>query len=222
MYIQCCTPIFTGRTKTQLSAQPHLMTSNQLAQTEMDTFERKTFDVTKDLNKLELREFINEGRTRKVYKTNFDGIVIGLVHGETLKKGELKAVNDPAGLTIAKNDGDTIRVMKHIKGKPLYGQGWSVYKHVPKNKYMTTFHRITGLPDETFKEYIRNFVRIKENGYDVDTTNPNNFLLDRHHIGIVDLDKAKKPYERPYKLSVADFDALINRHDIKYILDGTI
>ena len=218
MNIQCCTPFFTGRT--QKITQSPVRKNQSLKSTGKDTFERTTFDVTKDLNKIELREFINEGRTRKVYKTNFDGIVAGLIHGGTLRKDTLKAFDDPTGLIIAKNDYDTIRIMRHIKGTPLYGYGWNVGKAVSKDKYMETFHKITALPDESFVEYIKNFIKIKENGYTIDTINPNNFLLYKNHIGMVDLDKMEKfDSAKPYKLEFKDFDALVNRHDIKQVLE---
>lgn len=187
-----------------------------------DTFVRTTFDINKDLGKVRLKEKINEGSSAEVYSTNFEGYIIRLIKNTKFKPKALRVVNDPNGLTIAADNSDTMRLMKRVEGEPLYGKGWDMCETIPKEEYMTQFETIRQLPDDTFKEYIQNIIKIRENGYDIDYVNPNNYLLHNNHIGIVDLemnslDSNGSPIKDVY-FSIHDFNPLINRPQLIRII----
>ena len=180
-----------------------------------DTFIRTTFNIDKDLKKVQLKERINFGRHADVYSTNFDGYVVRLIYGTKFNAKLLKKVNDPNGLVLAADSKNNIQLMKFVKGEPLYGNRWIGDNPISKKKYFREFKKIINLPDETFAEYIRNIMQIRENGYNIDNINPNNFLLDGEHIGVVDLEAYSNP--RPY-LSLDDFDPLVNKNRLTRIM----
>jgi len=212
MNIQACSPVFTGNIipKTQTVQRQNIL-SRLLG---VDTFVRTTFDIKKDLKDIRLKEKINEGRSREVYTTNFDGIVVGLAHGMKFKPKELKECDDPNGLILAKDDSGYVCLMKYIQGEPLYGKDWKVFCIKGKTHYMDNFDMILNLPDETFAEYIRNVIKIRKSGYNIDTINPNNYILKDNHIGIVDLEKCDiNPI-----ITLNDFDPFINNAHLLKVL----
>lgn len=212
MNIQIYSTAFAGVITPKIQAPT---CKNVLPQTPVtDVFERTTFDLTKDLKKIKLAEKINSGVNADVYKTNFDGYVVRLLRGNEFKPNELKIMDDPNGLIVAANDSDTMRLMKFVKGEPLYGGGWKVLPSISKEDYMKYFNMISNLPDETFAEYIQNIIKIRNNGYNIDIFNPNNYLLHNNHIGIVDLEKQKVHY----KLALEDFNPLIDEVHLLNVL----
>lgn len=182
----------------------------------LDTFTRTTLDINKDLWKIRLGDKINGGCSAEVYKTNFDGYVIRLKRGKKFDPEKLKPLEDPNGLIVAADDDDFIRLMKFVKGNPLYGKDWKLFSYETKEEYLKEFHKIAQLPDETFAQYIRDVLKIRENGYDIDIINPNNYLLDGNHIGIVDL---KKDNVVMPDIDVWDFDPLVNKSHLLAILN---
>ena len=70
------------------------------------------------------------------------------------------------------------------------------------------------MPDESFAEYIRNVIKIRKNGYDIDEVNPNNLLLDGKHLNIIDLERR----ETEPIIKIEDFNAFINYHHMFGIL----
>ena len=219
MDIQTITPVnFTCRaTLRQLRPKLNIKNWFQKAPIESDSFVHTTFNPDKDLNKIKLGEKLNSGRSAVVYKTNFDGYVIRLLRGanfnQYLKK--LKIVDDPNGLIIAADSYDIMQLMKYVKGEPLYGEGWGILGKVPLEQYREHFNRIQKLPDSTFAEYMREVVRIRKNGYDTDSINPNNFLLDGTHIGIVDLEKSSNIVP---ELNYNDLDPFVNTYHLRRLL----
>lgn len=183
--------------------------------TTSNTFTRTTFNIDKDLKKIRLREKINEGRHAEVYSTNYDGYVVRLLKGKALRPHTLIRSEDPNGLILAEDQNHEIKLMKFIKGEPLYGKGWDIQNAISKTQYMREFERIQSLPDETFAQYIREVIKIRQNGYNIDDVNPNNFLLEGQSIGIVDLDDM--PDIRP-NIYLQDFDPLVNRYHLLKIL----
>ncbi len=175
-----------------------------------DTFTRTTFDINNDLKKVRLRKKINEGRSAEVFSTNFNGYVLRILRGIKFKPKTLTPFDDPNGLTVAADKLNTTQLMKFIEGEPLFGKDWYHSRTMSKKAYMKEFEKIRNLPDETFAEYMRDIVRIRKNGYDIDDINPNNFLLDGKRIRIVDLEKK----DRTPKIYLTDFDPLVNRHQL--------
>ena len=212
MKIQACSLIFTGNTipKTKLVSRDYIL-AKLLG---IDTFVRTTFDIKNDLKNIRLKEKINEGRSREVFKTNFDGIVVGLAHGAKFRPKELKEFDDPNGLILAKDGSGSTCLMKHIKGEPLYGKDWKLPCIKGKTHYLDNLDMILNLPDETFAEYIRKVIKIRKTGYNIDTVNPNNFILNDNHIEIVDLEKSSV---RPV-IKLGDFDPFIDNTHILRVL----
>ena len=180
-----------------------------------DVFVKSKTDVLKNIKNIKLKEKINSGNEAEVYKTNFDGYVVRLTRGVKFSSKKLSAVDDPNGLVIASDQYGHIQLMKYIKGEPLYGNGWSVHEAISLNKYKEEFNKIQSLPDETFAEYMREIINIRKNGYDTDPVNPNNFLLNGKHIGIVDLEKS--PNIEP-ELNFNDIDPLVNTYQLRRLL----
>lgn len=180
-----------------------------------DTFIRTTFNIDKDLKKVQLKERINFGRHADVYSTNFDGYVVRLIYGTKFNAKLLKKVNDPNGLVLAADSKNNIQLMKFVKGEPLYGNHWIGDNPISKKQYFKEFKKIKNLPDRTFAEYIRDIIEIRNNGYDIDDFNPNNFLLDGEHIGIVDL--AKDSSIRPH-IKLDDFNPFVDKNRLTGIM----
>lgn len=180
-----------------------------------DTFTRTNFDINNDLKKVRLKEKINEGRTSEVYKTNFSGYVVRIIRGMYFEPKVLTPINDPNGLTIAEDEYGFIKLMKYIKGEPLYNKGWIIDHEMPVKQYMNTFEKIINLPNKTFAQYIQNVINIRKNGYDIDEINPNNFLLDGDRIRIVDLEK--NPNTKP-QILLRDFNPFVNKYHLVLLL----
>jgi len=184
--------------------------------TDGDVFVKSETNILDNLKKIKLKEQINAGRSAKVYKTNFDGYVIRLVHNCKFTPKELKPVNDSNGLIIAENGDNTIQLMKFMRGEPLYGNDWKISCPVSKTDYLKTFNIVRNLPDKTFSDYIQKVINLRKIGYDIDTINPNNFLLDKDTINIVDIDKhVIGPWT---KIDLDDFNAFVNKRQIKYVI----
>lgn len=213
MNIQTCAVNFSSRT-TALPLRKGRQCSRGLfhrLHLGSDTFTQTSFDVNKDLKKVRLKEKINEGRTSEVYTTNFSEYVVRITRGMAFAPKALTAIDDPNGLTVAEDQYGFTKLMKHIKGEPLYGKGWIIYKARPVKQYMNTFEKILDLPDETFAQYIRDVINIRKKGYDIDEINPNNFLLDGKQIRIVDLEE--KPNIEP-QILLRDFDPFVDKYHL--------
>lgn len=180
-----------------------------------DTFERQGFDISKDLKNIELGEKINEGMVATVYHTNYDDYVIRLIKGTEFDPKKMEIVEDGKGIVIAADKDDKMRLMKLVKGEPLYGKSWVVYMPIGKDEYMDHLDKIIALPDKTFSDYMKDVVNIRKSGYDIDNINPNNYLLDGTHINIIDLEKKSvKP-----EIKLADIKLFINYYHLDGVLD---
>ena len=176
---------------------------------EPDCFVSSTPEILRHLKSIQLKQVINKGKDAVVYHTNFPDYVVRLKNGKDFAPEKLEPIfKNP--LIIAADNEDSMRVMKYVKGKPLYGNNWiDTFRNIEKEDkyaYYTQFNQIKNLPDETFAQYIRDVGDIRKSGYDIDSINPNNFLLDGNHINIVDLEK--KSTEPTIKTK--DFSPFIN------------
>ena len=181
--------------------------SNMSKPQQADTFVRTT-SIGEEFKSIKPESFINEGQEASVYETNNKNYVLRIVNGKTYNPEDLIPVNDGNGLIVAVNPQNTVQLQKYIKGEPLYEKPWNIWEsNLSKDEYLETFDKIKSLPDESFTEYIRNVLNFRKCGYEVDSINPNNILLDGNHLNIVDIEK--RSFVEPY-LFLSDFDALID------------
>ena len=188
--------------------------STMAARESRDCFVDSASNVLSHLKELQLGERINGGLEADVYHTNFEDYVLRLQKGEPFNPKKLKPLKDKTGLILAADERDTMRLMRYVKGKPLYGANWEIRTPISKEEYFEAFNEIKGLPDESFAEYIRNVIKIRKNGYDIDEVNPNNLLLDGKHLNIIDLERR----ETEPIIKIEDFNAFINYHHMFGIL----
>lgn len=180
-----------------------------------DRFEKQSFDIADHLNEIQLKDEINEGIDAVVYKTNYDGYVVRVLKDKEFKPQNLEMLHNTNTIILASDKDDTEQLMKFVKGEPLYSKGWKFNIPMNKDEYMKHFDMIMNLPDKTFSDYISDVINIRKNGYNIDSINPNNFLLDGEHINIVDLEKSDiKPV-----IKLSDFSPLINLEHISKILE---
>lgn len=195
-------------------SNPYMLSVNKTSFCSKDTFERQSFDISQNLRNIRLGEKINEGLLANVYYTNFDGYVIRVLKDTEFEPDKLEMLDNPDEIIIAADKEDTMRLMKFVKGEPLYGKGWNINYPVTKDKYMENFNKIINLPDETLSNYMNDIVNIRKSGYEIDNINPNNFLLDGDHINIVDLEKKEVEPE----LVPEDLYPLINYYHLSSVL----
>ncbi len=186
-------------------------------QQQVDTFTKTTFNIAKELNNIECGKYINEGYSAIVYATNYDGYVLRICRNNKFIPRELKLVKDDNGLIIATNQSNTVQLMKYVKGEPLYGKNWNQFASAGKENYIKQFDIIRNLPDESFSEYIRKIINLRKNGYNIDSINPNNILLDGTHLNIVDIHRHSKIAP---KIFINDFYPLIDRTHLREIISA--
>ena len=187
-----------------------------LPQLKADTFTRTTTTSPIDFKSIKKDRFLNSGREAHVYKTNKEDYVLRIVNDHKYIPEEMIPVEDGNGLILATNSDNTVQLLKYVKGEPLYSEGWNIfYPHISKDEYVETFNKIKNLPDESFAEFIRSLKNIREKGYDIDSFNPNNILLDGNHLHIVDIDK--KPNVRN-DIFMTDFVPVIDFFHMREML----
>ena len=180
-----------------------------------DTFVRTT-SIEDEIKSIKPESFINEGHEASVFETNNKNYVLRIVNGKTYNPKDLIPVNDGNGLIVAVNQQNTVQLQKYVKGEPLYERPWNIWEsNLTKDEYLETFDKIKNLPDESFTEYIRNILNFRKCGYEIDSVNPNNILLDGNHLNIVDIEK--RSMVKPY-LFLSDFDALVDRMHVDEML----
>ncbi len=174
-----------------------------------------------DLNSyIKPENFLGSGREAEVYKVNGNYILrIEKIKEKLKMPQDFKPHKDffegkNYGQAVAVSKDGTVSINKFVKGKPLYGSNWNINKSITKEQYMKTFNEIKTLPDETFVDYIKDIINIRKKGYNIDSVNPNNFLLDKKKINIIDIapDKVKP------KIMLEDFDSLINKNQLYSLL----
>lgn len=181
-----------------------------------DGFADSTSYLLSHLKEIYPKEKINQGKDATVYSTNFDGYVLRLNHGTVFDSSKLKPVKTPNNYILAADKNDTMRIMKFVKGKPLYGLNWDIHRRISKEDYIKTFNEIKALPDKTFADYIKNIINIRKSGYNTDEINPNNILLDGEQLNIVDLTKE----DVEPKIKIKDFDPLVNKYMLRRVLSN--
>ena len=152
-----------------------------------------TFDGRINLRFLEEGPYINEGRSAIVYQVkNNPDLVIRIKFGHRFKPEKLSFKNaDPVRHIIAATDDFQVTVMKKMKGYPLHGECWHIMDDPNPAMYFEQIKALKDIPDETFIKYANDILEIREKGYNVDTTNPNNILFDNEaqKFNIVDIEK---------------------------------
>ena len=152
-----------------------------------------TFDGRLNLRFLEEGPYINEGRSAIVYQVkNNPDLVIRIKFGNRFKPEKLSFKNsDPVRHIIAATDDFQVTVMKKMKGYPLHNECWHILNDPNPAIYFEQIKELKHIPDETFIKYANDILSIREKGYNIDTTNPNNILYDNEAqvFNIVDIEK---------------------------------
>ena len=181
-----------------------------------DTFTRTTPSFSIDFKSIKKDKYISSGREATVYGTNNDNYVLRITRNSRYNPDEMIPVEDGNGLILASNKDNTVQLLRRVTGEPLYDKEWEVISNnITKEEYLKCFNKIKELPDESFEEYIKNIINFRKNGYNIDTLNPNNILLDGTHLNIVDIEK--KPLVKP-DITITDFCSLVDFFHIRYNL----
>ena len=176
-----------------------------------DVFERTGVD----LKNIKRGSLLNSGHSYNVYETNYSDYVLRVNKNFLENKNtDLLPVNDKSDILFAHNINDTVQVLKKVRGEPLYGKGWDLNKTYTTDTFLVTFEKIKNLPDKSFEDYIYRIIELRKTGHEIDTINPNNFLLDGENISIIDVEfKKVEP-----KISIEDFYPLIDEKKLPNIL----
>lgn len=169
-----------------------------------------TFNGRINLKFLEEGPYINEGRSAVVYGIkNHPDLVVRVRFGKKFKPENLSFKNsDPVRHIIAGTDDFQVTIMEKMKGEPLHGEYWHIMDRPTGNIYFPQLNALKDVPDEAFIKYHDEILKIREQGYNVDTTNPNNILFDaeKQEFNLVDIEK--NPVKR--EVVVDDFYPFID------------
>lgn len=161
-------------------------------------------------------EMINSGRSANVFTIEgWGNSYVARVEQDSIfsLKSLQHRYDSPLNPIIAENSSRTISIQRRIQGTPLYGAGW--YERIMQKQlesvdnFYQTMNELNALPDETYVDYIKKVIDLREGCWDIDTVNPNNYLLDlvNKRINIVDIEPKYKGAEF---IKVQDFFPLIN------------
>lgn len=137
---------------------------------------------------------INSGLDADVFEIKKYPDLVARVDRKTVfNPFELMRTEDNVRHIWASNADETVTIMRKVKGKPLHGKNWMIGLTPDKKEYMKTLDEVLKLPDSTFHHYIDQLEKIRANGCQVDTINPNNILLDTKtkQANIIDIEPGK-------------------------------
>ena len=169
--------------------------------------------------KINSRTFLGSGIEASVYRLDENYVLRISNKTKSIGKQHFKPLQDifdgrNYGQAVAISDDGMVTINKFVKGKPLYGPNWNIRKSITLEEFYKGFNEIKALPDETFADYIKNVINIRKRGYNIDSINPNNLLLDGKKINIVDI----KRHNIEPKIEIKDFDSIINKFHLKALL----
>ena len=193
-----------------------------------DTFERSNTHSWRKLiphlkEKINPKYFLGGGAEAKVYAID-ENYVLRMFGGAKKIKSRFVPVEDifegkNYGQAVAKTK-EGISINKRVNGVRLYK-----CNETDSKIYMENLRKYSVLSDETLEEFVADIAFINSKGWRIDSTNPENFLLDEKtgKIGIIDLCQKGRtsldlyePYGHDWVL-----DPLVNSHDI-YSLYGKL
>ena len=180
---------------------------------------------SKDILSLKLGKLINIGGSANVYELKgFEELYIVRLEKKSsfdIKKLKLVKNSSKYNPIVAQSKDGKISIQKKICGEPLYDKSWqkNLIEEIEPNLelFYGTLNKINDLPDKTFIEYINNIIDIRNNHYNIDAINPNNFLLDlkNQKINFVDLEYS---YINNDLIKIEDFFPLLNHFNLIRIL----
>ena len=148
---------------------------------------------------------LNGGRDAEVFDIkNHPEWVLRWEYNATFDPRHLRAVEEnPLGVIASNSDG-SVKILKKVHGKPLFENDWDIFRDPPPEESLIQLREIEQIPDEAFARFYDDILELRKNGYQVDTTNPNNILYDKKakKFNIVDINKNE--YVIP-RVAISDF-----------------
>ncbi len=139
-----------------------------------------------------LSKRLNGGRDAEVFDIkNYPEWVLRWEYNATFDPRHLRAVEDnPIGVIASNSDG-SVKILKKVHGKPLFEKDWDIFRDPPPEESFIQLRKIEKIPNEAFAKFYDDILELRKNGYQVDTTNPNNILYDKktQKFNIVDIKK---------------------------------
>ena len=111
-------------------------------------------------------------------------------------------------------------IRKRIPGEPLHGKFWNKPYMANSKTFFETIKNLSEMPDRVFLGYIDDVVHLRESGFEIDTINPNNFLLDKYNgkINIIDIATADSRIGYVERLQINDFYPFVDSNRIEDII----
>ena len=169
---------------------------------------------SKYASSLRLGELINTGTYADVYSLSGwqNSYVVRIERtesGNTFDPKKLMSSRDIENNTLYETANKMVSIRKRISGEPLHGKNWRNNISPKPKVFCETMENLAALPDEAYEKFIDDIVLIRSLGFDIDTWNPNNYLLDKKNkcINIIDIMHTKHYGEN---LEMKDFFSLLD------------
>ena len=175
-----------------------------------------------DFSKIRLGNRINSGREANVFEIlGTEDYVIRIKKGLEFSPKLLKEVlptDKIDDITVASNADKSIKILRKISGKPLYGKDWDLFKTPDIKDYLAHFSELEQVPDKVFVDYLRQINELRKKGFDIDKMNPNNYLYDsaKQKINIIDVSKLTSINNA---LTLDELSPLVDGHRIGRVFD---
>lgn len=162
----------------------------------VDKITQITSQDKKGLDKLKLGEEINRGVEATVCDIKgHPGWVARVKRGYDFFPKNLEFVTSEENpILIAQTKSGGCQILKKIQGKPLFGPYWNIFEMPNAKQYLEQLKEFEKIPNEAFVKYIKEVHELRQEGFEIDTINPNNILYDAKskQFNILDTKKSKK------------------------------
>ena len=143
-------------------------------------------------------ELINTGTYADVYSLQGwpNSYVVRIERTEdcnTFNPQKLIPSRDIENNTMYEIPDQMVSIRKRIAGEPLHGTNWRNNTAPKPEIFRNTMKDLAELPDKAYEKFIDDIISLRKLGFDIDTWNPNNYLLDKKNkcINIIDIIHSK-------------------------------